>query len=192
MTGKDSNKENRRPSDPCKDPNWLQSGSDPVKLANGLELPTEKRFVLRPGERTQGSVPNQKMRDEMRARFGKVTDDAGHLRAKQYGGSGKDPLNLAPMDSTLNRGAFAQCEKEAREWLAFLQERFPGRTVELRNSVKPFYRAGSGRPDYFSYTMNLCVDGQASNVFNCMFDQHGEGLSSLMELLFGPPMSRHQ
>ena len=170
--------------DPCQESSWPEGGKEPVKLSNGQTVPTEKRFTLSPDGDAKGTVPNQKMRNEMKERGGLAKDDAGHLQAKEDGGCGTDPLNLAPMNRNLNRGAFRQFESEAREWLDDLQQMHPGKKVEGRSSVKPFYSPESGRPEFISYTIYYCVDGKLANMKNGKFNQRQDGVPSLLNILF--------
>lgn len=73
-------------------------------------------------------------------------DEGGHLIASILGGSG-EKINLLPMNSNLNRGAWKQMENK---WAKALEE---GKTVKVK--IEPIYTTDSLRPDKFKIKYSI-------------------------------------
>ncbi|MDR6675090.1 hemagglutinin repeat-containing protein [Xanthomonas sp. 1678] len=76
---------------------------------------------------------------------GLADDEGGHLVASIFDGPG-EKLNLVPMNSNLNKGAWKAMENE---WADALKE---GKSVKIK--IEPSY-TGNGRPDKFNVTYQI-------------------------------------
>ncbi|WP_392552716.1 DNA/RNA non-specific endonuclease [Orbus wheelerorum] len=76
-------------------------------------------------------------------------DEGGHLIAAIFNGSG-EKINMLPMNSNLNRGAWKQMENT---WAKALQD---GKTVNVK--IEPLYEGTNLRPD--SFKVKYVIDGK--------------------------------
>jgi hypothetical protein len=84
-----------------------------------------------------------------------ATDDAGHAIGKNLGGrGGANSGNISPRSARVNRGDFAQFERQVA------QEVLAGKEVYVR--VVPRYTAGSTRPHSMVYQVR--VNGKTTTV----------------------------
>ncbi|WP_180296014.1 DNA/RNA non-specific endonuclease [Snodgrassella communis] len=86
-------------------------------------------------------------------RCGIEGDEGGHLLASIFNGPG-EKLNLVPMNSNLNRGAWKQMENT---WAKALKE---GKNVKVK--IEPAYSGNGVRPD--SFKVHYTIDGKPKTI----------------------------
>nr|WP_318526928.1 DNA/RNA non-specific endonuclease [Xanthomonas sacchari] len=94
------------------------------------------------------SLSNKDRNTSQQCKAGKcglADDEGGHLVASIFDEPG-EKLNLVPMNSNLNKGAWKAMENE---WAGALRE---GKSVKIK--IEPSY-TGSGRPDKFNVTYQI-------------------------------------
>jgi hypothetical protein len=94
-----------------------------------------------------GTQTTTEAREHVRV-LGKQTDDAGHAIGKNLGGKGgKTSGNIFPQSPTVNRGAFAQFEKQVAKDVKAGKEVF--------TKVTPKYKPGATRPHEIVYQVRV-------------------------------------
>lgn len=117
------------------------SSRDVIRRGPNGEITSVKGMIY-PSDIGAGTHTNSSSRAWVR-QLGKATDDAGHTRPKNAGGSGRKKY-VCPQDPNVNRGRFAQFEKQITNYV--------GRTQQSVNFEQNFqYANGGTRPTGLNY-----------------------------------------
>ncbi|WP_374567963.1 RHS repeat-associated core domain-containing protein [Nitratireductor sp. ZSWI3] len=122
---------------------WVDPIGWSAVARDALGRPVAWSNTVAPGDIGTGTPTNQATRDYARS-LGKATDDAGHARARNLGGSGTDPTNIFSQAVSVNRGQFRAYEQQIAARI-----KSTGQSANLR--LTPSYSGNSWRPDSLTY-----------------------------------------
>ncbi|SFB48052.1 DNA/RNA non-specific endonuclease [Rhizobium sp. NFR07] len=122
-------------------------GKTPKIRRDRLGRIVEWKDRVGPDDIGTGTPTNQAARDHARA-LGKETDDAGHARGSNLGGSGTDLDNIFPQAPSVNRGKFRVFEQNVADRIAST-----GQSADI--TLTPTYAGSSTRPSSMNYNVRF-------------------------------------
>jgi RHS repeat-associated protein len=133
---------------------WFDPLGLTVVARDALGRPTSWRYDATSQDIGTGGATNPMARSYARS-IGKATDDAGHARPRNLGGSGTDTINILPQAPSVNRGAFRAFEKR-------IVQKLQGTNMSADATITPTYSGDSFRPTSLDYMVRFS-DGTSMN-----------------------------